>query len=145
MISCYLGLLCWPVIVKMTVKMLVAQSCPLLHPIDCSPQAPLSMEFSRQEYWTGEPFLSPGGLPDSGIEPSFPTLQADSLQSGLSKCWDQFVIFIKNNIYSWVPLAFSLWWGLSHGQNESVQNIFFNFNNFLIIKTNIKDSQFVQF
>ena len=32
-------------------------------------QAPLSMEFSRQEYWSGLPFASPGDLPNSGIEP----------------------------------------------------------------------------
>jgi len=39
----------------------VAQSCPTLcDPMDCSPQAPPSMEFSRQEYWSGLPFPSPG-------------------------------------------------------------------------------------
>ena len=37
-------------------------------------QAPPSMEFSRQEYWSGLPFPSPGDLPDSGIEPRPPTL-----------------------------------------------------------------------
>ena len=42
-------------------------------------QGPLSMEFSRQEYWSGLPFPSPGDFPDPGIEPKFPTLQADSL------------------------------------------------------------------
>ena len=42
-------------------------------------QTPLSMEFSRQEYWSGWPFPSPGDLPDPGIKPSYPTLQADSL------------------------------------------------------------------
>ena len=44
-------------------------------------QAPLSMEFSRQEYWSGLPCPSPGDLPDPGIEPGSPTLQADSLPS----------------------------------------------------------------
>ena len=39
------------------------------------------MEFSRQEYWSGMPFPSPGDLPDPGIQPKFPTLQADSLSS----------------------------------------------------------------
>ena len=39
------------------------------------------MEFSRQEYWSGLPFLSPGDLPDPGIEPGSPALQADSLPS----------------------------------------------------------------
>ena len=46
-------------------------------------QASLSMEFSRQEYWNGLPFLSPGDLPDPGMEPGSPALQADSLQTEL--------------------------------------------------------------
>ena len=37
------------------------------------------MGFSRQEYWSGLPFLSPEDLPDAGMEPGFLTLQADSL------------------------------------------------------------------
>ena len=41
-------------------------------------QAPPSMEFSRQEYWSGLPFPSPRDLPDSGIEPVSPALQADA-------------------------------------------------------------------
>ena len=44
-------------------------------------QAPLSMGFSRQEYWSGLPFPSPGDLPDPGIEPRFLTSQADALTS----------------------------------------------------------------
>ena len=44
-------------------------------------QAPLSMEFSRQNYWSGLPFPSPGDLPDPGVEPSSPALQADALLS----------------------------------------------------------------
>ena len=45
-------------------------------------QAPLSMGFSRQEYWSGLPFPSPGALLNPGIEPEYPAppaLQADSL------------------------------------------------------------------
>ena len=42
-------------------------------------KAPLSMEFSKQEYWSGLPFSSPGGLCDPGIEPGSPTLHADAL------------------------------------------------------------------
>ena len=45
---------------------------------------PLSMEFSRQEYWSGMPFPSPEDLPDSGVEPSSPALWADSLPSKLT-------------------------------------------------------------
>ena len=44
-------------------------------------QAPLSMEFSRQEYWSGLPFPSPGDLPNPGMEPRSPALQADALPS----------------------------------------------------------------
>ena len=44
-------------------------------------QAPLSIEFSRQEYWSGFPFPSPGDHPDPRIKPKSPALQADSLLS----------------------------------------------------------------
>ena len=44
-------------------------------------QLPPSMRFSRQEYWSGLPFPSPGDLPDPGIEPRSPALQADALLS----------------------------------------------------------------
>ena len=44
-------------------------------------QAPPSMGFTRQEYWSGLPFPSAGDLPDPAIEPWSPTLQADSLLS----------------------------------------------------------------
>ena len=46
------------------------QSClTLCDPVDCSSQAPLSLRFSRQEYWSGLPFPPPGHHPDPGIEP----------------------------------------------------------------------------
>ena len=44
-------------------------------------QLPLSMGFSRQEYWSGLPLPSPGDLPDSGIEAGSPTVEADALLS----------------------------------------------------------------
>ena len=44
-------------------------------------QAPPSMGFSRQEYWSGLPFPSPGDLPNLGIEPGPPALQADAFSS----------------------------------------------------------------
>ena len=48
-----------------------AQSCLTLHnPMDYSLTAPLSMGFTRQEYWSGLLFLSPGDLPNTGIEPT---------------------------------------------------------------------------
>ncbi|XDB48069.1 hypothetical protein AB1E18_001653 [Capra hircus] len=48
--------------------------------MDCSP---LSMRFSRQGYWSGLPLPSPGDLPNPGIEPRSPALQANSLPTGL--------------------------------------------------------------
>ena len=48
----------------------ITQSCPTLcNPMDVAYQAPPSLEFSRQEYWSGLPFPSPGDLPNPGIEP----------------------------------------------------------------------------
>ena len=44
-------------------------------------QAPLSTGSSKQEYWSGLPFLSPRDLPDPGIEPGSPALEADALTS----------------------------------------------------------------
>ena len=59
---------------------LVAKSyLTLATPWTIACQAPLSMGFSRQEYWSGLPFPSPGDLPDPGIEPGSPALHADSL------------------------------------------------------------------
>ena len=63
---------------------LVVRLCPtLVTPWAVACQAPLSMGFSRQEYWSGLPFPSPGDLPDPGIEPGSPALQADSLPTEL--------------------------------------------------------------
>ena len=59
---------------------LVTKLCPTLaSPWTVACQAPLSMGFSRQEYWSGLPFPSSGNLPDPGIEPMSPALQADCL------------------------------------------------------------------
>ena len=64
------------------VCVLVAQSCCLfVTSWTVAHQIPLSLEFSRQEYWSGLLFLSPGDLPEPGIEPGSPALQADSLLS----------------------------------------------------------------
>ena len=57
-----------------------------------------SMEFFRQEYWNGLPFRSPGDLPDPGIEPGSPTLQADALPSEP-----------QGSLKGWVLLIFFLW------------------------------------
>ena len=66
------------------VKMLVAQPCPTLcNPMDYNLPGSSVPEFSKQEYWSGLPFPSPGDLPDPGIEPGSPAFQADALTSEL--------------------------------------------------------------
>ena len=56
-------------------SVLVAQLCLTLHdPKTVTRQVPLSMEFSRQEYWSGLPCPPPGDLPDPRIEPASPAL-----------------------------------------------------------------------
>ena len=66
--------------------MLATQSCPTLCiPCTVAHQAPLSMEFSRLEHCIGQPFSSPADLPNPGIKPRSPELQADSLPSELPR------------------------------------------------------------
>ena len=63
---------------------LVIKLCPTLAaPWTVACQAPLSMGFSRQEYWSGLPFYSPGHLPNPWIKPGSPALQANSLPTEL--------------------------------------------------------------
>ena len=66
------------------VCVLVAQLCPTLcDPMDCSPPGSSVHEISREGYWSGLPFLSPGDLPNPGIDSRSPVLQADSLPTEL--------------------------------------------------------------
>ena len=75
------------------VCVLVTQLClTLCNPHTVALQASLSMEFSRQEYWSGLPFPSPEELPNPGIEPWSPASQADSLPFELQGS----VIFAKS-------------------------------------------------
>ena len=62
-------------------------------------QAPPSMGFSRQEYWSGLPFPSPGDLPNPGIEPRSPALQADTMIS--LDCKEIQLVHPKGN-QSWI-------------------------------------------
>ena len=77
--------LCFLCYVTLCYVMLVAQACPTLcDPMDiwlAAHQAPLSIGFSRQEYWIRSPFPSPGDLPNPGTGLRSPALQADSLPS----------------------------------------------------------------
>ena len=76
---------------------LVAKLCPTLAtPWTVACQAPLFMGLSRQEYWSGLPFPSPGDLPgDPGIEPRSPVLQADSLPTELQSLLIPIIYFIQ--------------------------------------------------
>ena len=57
----------------------VTQSCLTVTPSTITHQGPLSMGLFRQEYWSGLPFPSPGGLPNLGIKPRSPALHAETL------------------------------------------------------------------
>ena len=66
---------------KFVIEKLLSRVQLFATPWTAGHQAPASMGFPRQEYWSELPFPSPGELPDPGIEPGSPTLQADALTS----------------------------------------------------------------
>ena len=74
-------------------------------------QAPLSMEFSRQEYWRGLHFPSSGDLPDPRIEPMSPTLQADSLPFKLPR--KEYTVEQIYVIHHWPSLGCDLRWKIT--------------------------------
>ena len=85
--------------------------------LDCSYQAPLSMEFPRQEYWRGLPFPSPGDLPNPGIRPQVSCLAGTSfyhwgtMESHLHRYSD--LLCPSTPILLWLQLfrtSFSLTW-----------------------------------
>ena len=81
--------------------MLFTQSClTLCDPMNYSPAGSSIFGFPRQEYWSGLPFPSPGDLPDRGIEPGSPALQADSVLSEPpgKPSKDR----VKNNHHTWL-------------------------------------------
>ena len=96
----------------------VAQSCPTLcNPMDYSPPGSSIYGILQEEYWSGLPIPSPGDLPDPGIEPKSPTLQADALTSeppGKPLETQQSLLFLWNHTLSFnsqehcsVPIQFS--------------------------------------
>ena len=103
----------------------VAQLRPtLLDPMDCvAYQAPPSLGFSRQEYWSGLLFPSPGDLPDPGIKPRSPALQADALPSELPGNWTRWSLKAE----LWIKLKkklriFFFFWGQWKKQGCSVKS-----------------------
>ena len=74
----------WPATDQVCVCVLVAQSCPTLcDPMDCRRPGPSVHGNFQQEYWNWLLFSYLGNLPDPGIEPTYPALQADLLPSEL--------------------------------------------------------------
>ena len=73
-------------------------------------QAPLSMEFSRQEYWNGVPFLPPGHLPSPRIEPASLASPALAGANGKSKWFFSHLIFLLSICMSWRPLQKAVGW-----------------------------------
>ena len=97
----------WPVF--------VAQPCPTLYDWwIAAHQAPLSMWFSRQEYWSGLPFTSPGDLPDPGIEARSPALKADSLPTMWNEhsCMVVWIFFGIALLWDWNENTFPVLWPL---------------------------------
>ena len=107
-------------------------------------QAPLSVRFPRQEYWSGFPFPSPGNLSDPGIEPASPILQANSLPLSHQGSWasgsflmSQFFFasggqsigasasasVLPMNIQDWFPLG---WTALNSLQSKRLSRILFS-------------------
>ena len=97
-------------------------------------QAPLSVELSRQEHWSGLPFPAPGDLPDPGIKPISPTLEADSLpqchQESLliGKCtlklWKEMQTLVSENAVtdSW-PLSLCFCLEVNSQQEQNLQTL----------------------
>ena len=76
----------WGVLKRLMVeKKIGIQSCLFVNPWTIARQAPLTIEFSMQEYWSRLPFPSPGDLPYPGIKFRSPAFQVDSLLSELSR------------------------------------------------------------
>ena len=80
---------------------MLSKSCPaLVNPWTVACQAPLSTEFSRQEYWSGLPFPSPGELPDPGTELKSPALPADALLTKLQgKLQSKSCLVVSNSLW----------------------------------------------
>ena len=99
-----------------------AQSCPTLcDPWTVAHQAPPSMGFSGQEYWSGLPFPSPGDLPDPGVEPRSPTLQANALTSAPPGK----PVFLKMSVEKKKKYTALLYSAVSWSSWENVANVSF--------------------
>ena len=129
----------------MKVKLL---SCVRLFAFPCTVtyRAPWSMGFSRQEYWSGLPFPSPGDLPNPGIEPGSPALQTDALPSEplgkhvLSPLDKVPWVAWLNSLYKSFSLSSFLCLLSALGRNQKfhIFHFVFRFINFIINSLSIK-------
>ena len=94
---------------------------PFVTPWTAARQAPLSMEFSRQEYWSGQPFPSPGDLCEPGIETQPPALWADSLFS--EPPGKPFFLVILRSMVSIIYAASGRWSKLLSPANSYMRKI----------------------
>ena len=112
-ISLLLPLLLWAFLACMLGHFSCIRLC---NPMEIAHQAPLSMGFSRQEYWSGLPCPPPGDLPGPGIESSSPALQTDSL---LLSDWEITPIFLCLECLVWSSLStqafYSAWGNMCKG------------------------------
>ena len=91
-------------------------------------QAPRSMGFSRQEYWSGLPFPSPGDLPNPGIEPGSPALQTDALLSEPQCRRPQFDSWVRKIPWRREQLLTPIFWpGDFHGLYRLPTPVFLGF------------------
>ena len=106
---------------------LVIQSCPTLcNLMQCSPpSSSLYMEFSRQEYWSGLSFPSPGDLPNPGIEPRSPALQADALLSRRRQ-WHPTPVLLPGKSHGWRSLVGCSPWGRE--ESDTTERFHFHFS-----------------
>ena len=102
---------------RFKVKVKVAQSCPTL----CNPNGLQCMEFSRPEYWSGQPFPSPGDLLNPGIKPRSPTLQVDSLPAGVGSLSLLRQIFLTQETNRGVPHCAWILYQLSYQDSLPVE------------------------
>ena len=93
-------------------------------------KAPLSMEFSRQEYWNGLPCPPPGDLPYQGVEPRSPSLQADCLPAELpgKPSYNSLQNWKFKRLKKLMTCLFWLWFYLVHFCQNFIGKIFFEFN-----------------
>ena len=89
---------------------LAAQSCLFATPWTVAHHTPLSMEFFRPEYWSGLPCPPPGDLPNPGIQPKYPTLQAEpKLRLRLYHLSQSIPLCLTSSYPEWVKFDIQQW------------------------------------